>query len=385
MSSEIYAPGLEGILAGETAISTVEGGLRYRGYPIAELAEKVQFEEVAYLLLHGELPNAADLAKFRQRLDEYRQLPEALVGLLRRLPPATPYMDVLRTAVSVLAHFDLDCRSWPSGPGTAAAIQRGVELGRKMGERLLAQMATCVAAYHRLCRGLEPLPPRPGMSHAALFLYQLTGEMPDELAVRAFDVSLILYAEHEFNASTFSARVITSTLSDPYSAVVGAIGALKGSLHGGANEHIMPLLWRIGSLERVEEYLQAMLARKERVMGFGHRVYKTGDLRAGILTRWAQRLAEARGATHWEAIAQRVEDYLRQAKNLHPNLDWPAGRLYHYLGLPTELYTPIFAMSRVAGWIAHVLEQWQANRLIRPRARYVGPALRNVVAITDRS
>lgn len=384
MTTEIYAPGLEGIIAGETAISTVEGGLRYRGYPITELAEKVQFEEVAYLLLYGELPRQSELASFRQRVDEHRQLPNEVLQFLRRLPPAIPYMDVLRTLVSVLAHFDPDYRSWPSEPTTPEAIQRCVQIGRRIAERLLAQMATGMAAYHRLCRGMEPLPPQSGLSHAAQFLYQVSGEVPDALAERAFEVSLILYAEHEFNASTFTARVITSTLSDPYSAVVGAIGALKGPLHGGANEHVMPLLRRLASPERVDTVLGEMLTRKERIMGFGHRVYKTGDLRATILTQWAKRLAEARGETHWEEIAQRVEDYLQQHKHLHPNLDWPAGRLYYYLGLPVELYTPIFAISRVTGWCAHILEQWQANRLIRPRARYIGPGTRTVLPIQER-
>jgi 2-methylcitrate synthase/citrate synthase II len=384
MSSEIYAPGLEGIIAGETAISTVEGGLRYRGYAIGELAEKTCYEEVAYLLLYGELPRSAELAAFRQRLEEARQLPAALVTLLRQLPPNTPSMDVVRTAVSVLAHFDPDYRTWPKELASPAATERCIQLGRRIAERLLAQLATTVPAYHRLCRGLEPLPPRPGLSHAAQFLYQLTGEVPDELSQRAFDVSLILYAEHEFNASTFTARVITSTLSDMYSAVVGAIGALKGPLHGGANEYVMPLLRAIGSPDKVETHLQQMLARKERVMGFGHRVYKTGDLRAVILASWARRLAEARGATVWEQIAERVEQFLAQSKNLHPNLDWPAGRLYFYLGLPVELYTPIFAMARVAGWCAHILEQWQANRLIRPRARYIGPAPRPVLPLSER-
>ncbi|MCS7014903.1 MAG: citrate/2-methylcitrate synthase [Gemmatales bacterium] len=385
MSNEIYAPGLEGVIAGETAISTVEGGLRYRGYAITDLAEKTRYEEVAYLLLHGELPRPAELEAFRQRLDQNRHLPRELLQLWRSLPPALPTMDVLRTAVSFLAHYDPDYRLWPCESAAPTALQRGRELMARIAERLLAQMATSVAAYYRLCRGLEPVPPKSGLSHAAQFLFQLTGEVPDDLAERAFDVSLILYAEHEFNASTFTARVITSTLSDPYSAIVGALGALKGALHGGANEHIMPLLRRIGKPENVEGCLQAMLARKERVMGFGHRVYKTGDLRAAILGQWAQRLAQARGETLWEAIAQRVEDYLRRTKNLFPNLDWPAGRLYYYLGLPVELYTPIFALSRVAGWCAHILEQWQANRLIRPRARYVGPIPRPVVTLQERS
>lgn len=384
MSSAIYAPGLEGVIAGETAISTVEDGLGYRGYAIGELAEKTCYEEVAYLLLYGELPRSAELAEFRQRLEEARQFPSALLNLLRQLPPNTPYMDVLRTAVSALAHFDPDYRTWPKELASPAATERCVQLGCRIAERLLAQLATTVAAYHRLCRGLEPLPPRPGLSHAAQFLYQLSGELPDELSQRAFDVSLILYAEHECNASTFTARVITSTLSDLYSAVVGAIGALKGPLHGGANEYVLPLLQAIGQPENAERYLQGMLARKERVMGFGHRVYKTGDLRAGILSTWVRRLAEARGQLLWEQIADRVEQYLAQTKNLHPNLDWSAGRLYYYLGLDVPLYTPIFAMARVAGWCAHIFEQWQANRLIRPRARYIGPGPRPVPALSER-
>ncbi|MCS7168678.1 MAG: citrate/2-methylcitrate synthase [Gemmatales bacterium] len=384
MSTEIYAPGLEGVVAGETAISTVEGGLCYRGYPITELAEKTTYEEVAYMLLHGELPRPAELEAFRQRLERHRQLPDALLRFFRALPPDTPMMDVLRTSVSLLTHFDPDYHRWPKEPTAPAALALVQDLLSKISERLLAQMAAAIAAYFRISRGLEPLAPKSGLSHAAQFLYQLTGEVPDDPAVRAFDVSLILYAEHEFNASTFTARVITSTLSDPYSAIVGALGALKGPLHGGANEHVMPFLRRIATPERVEEHLQAMLARKERVMGFGHRVYKTGDLRATILSTWAARLAQSRGETQWEVIAQRVEEYLRTTKNLHPNLDWPAGRLYYYLGLPISLYTPIFAASRVAGWCAHIREQWQANRLIRPRARYIGPPLRLVPPLQER-
>jgi citrate synthase len=250
--------------------------------------------------------------------------------------------------------------------------------------RLLAQIPVAVAGHHRLSKGQEPVPARDDLSHAADFLYMLRGAEPTPEATRALDVSLILYAEHEFNASTFTARVVTSTESDLHSAVVAAIGALKGRLHGGANEKVMDILQATGGPDKAEAWVRDALARKERVMGFGHRVYKAGDVRAGILKVYAQRAAEAAGAQQWEQAAEVVERVLAAEKNLFPNLDWPAGRLYHALGLEVPLYTPIFVMSRVAGWAAHVIEQQEHNRLIRPRGRYTGPARRPVPPLADR-
>jgi citrate synthase len=374
MSDAIYSPGLEGVIAGETAVSTIEaeGGLRYRGYPVAELVEHATFDEVAFLLLHGGLPDRSQLAEFRRRLAAAHTLPPPLPDLLRALPPGVPPMDVLRTSVSVLAHFDPDARDDSHGANLRKA------------ERLLAQIPVAVAAQYRLSRGMAIVPARADLGSAADFLYMVRGEEPSADAARALDVSLILYAEHEFNASTFTARVVASTLSDLHSAVVAAIGALKGPLHGGANEKAMAVLEGAGGPEQAEAWLREALARKERVMGFGHRVYKTGDVRAGLLKPYARNAAEAAGMTRWEETAEVIERVLGAEKHLYPNLDWPAGRLYHALGLEVSLYTPIFVMARVAGWSAHFIEQHDNNRLIRPRSRYVGPDLRHVVPIDRR-
>jgi citrate synthase len=371
-ASEIYSPGLEGVIAGETAISTVEGGLRYRGYPVTELAEKTDFEEVAYLLLHGELPAARQLADFQRRVAAARQVPESLRQLLRALPAATPPMDALRSAVSVLAHYDPEIED----NSHAANIRKA--------ERLLGQIPVAIADQHRFSKGLAPVPARADLSHAANFLYMLRGKEPNPAETKALEVSLILYAEHEFNASTFTARVVCSTESDLHSSIVAAIGALKGRLHGGANEKVMDLLRAAGGPETAEKWIHDALARKERVMGFGHRVYKTGDVRARILKEYARKAAEAVGQTKWEQTAEIIEQVMEREKNLLPNLDWPAGRLYHAIGLEVPLYTPIFVMSRVAGWSAHVIEQLDHNRLIRPRARYTGPAVRPVVPLPER-
>ena len=372
-TQEVYSPGLEGVIAGETAISTVEGGLRYRGYPVTELAEKTGFDEVAYLLLHGELPNAAQLADFGKRIAAARQLPESLPALLKALPRSTSPMDVLRTAVSVLAHYDPEAEN-NSHDGNI-----------RKAERLLGQVPVAIAYQFHFSKGQTPVPARADLAHAANFLYMLRGREPDPAEARALDVSLILYAEHEFNASTFAARVVCSTESDLHASIVAAVGALKGRLHGGANEKVMDLLRAAGSPESAEQWIRGALARKERVMGFGHRVYKTGDVRARILKAYARKAAEATGNLKWEQTAEIIEQVMEKEKNLLPNLDWPAGRLYHAIGLEVPLYTPIFVMSRVAGWSAHVIEQLDNNRLIRPRARYTGPAVRSVEPLEKRS
>ena len=370
---EIYSPGLEGVIAGETAICTVGDGLIYRGYPVGELAEKCSFDEVAYLLLHGELPTKRQLDDFQQRVAAARKVPEPLIELFEALPPQTLSMDVLRSAVSVLAHFDPDVND----SSRAANLRKA--------ERLLAQIPLAIADNYRIGKGLKPVPPRQDLSHAANFLYVLHGTEPNPAAVRALDVSLTLYAEHEYNASTFAARVVCSTESDLHSSIVGAIGALKGRLHGGANEKVMEILQAAGGPDSADKWVRAALARKERIMGFGHRVYKTGDERARILKAYARRAAEAAGETRWEETADIIEGVVVSEKGLHPNLDWPAGRLYHALKLEIPLYTPIFVMSRVAGWAAHVIEQLEHNRLIRPRARYTGPERRSVKSLDERS
>jgi citrate synthase len=369
---EIYSPGLEGVIAGETAISTVEGGLRYRGYPVTELAERASFEEVAYLLLNGDLPIARQLADFQKRVAAARQIPEALRNLLKAIPRDTVAMDALRSAVSVLAHFDPDA----TDNSHAANVRKA--------ERLLGQIPVAVADQHRISKGLPLVPPRADLSNAANFLYMVRGQEPSTADLKAFDVSLILYAEHEFNASTFTARVACSTESDLHSGVVAAIGALKGPLHGGANEKVMGLLRAAGAPETAEKWTLDALARKQRLMGFGHRVYKHGDVRAGILKGYARRIAQTAGQTQWEQTAEVIEQVMEREKKMFPNLDWPAGRLYHALGLEVALYTPIFVMSRVAGWSAHVIEQLDHNRLIRPRARYTGPAVLPVKPLAER-
>jgi citrate synthase len=372
MTAEIYSPGLEGVIAGETAISTITEGLRYRGYPVGELVENASFDEVAFLLLHGELPNRFQLASFQRRLAAARSLPHPLLDLLRVLPPAVPPMDVLRSSVSVLAHYD---------PETEDGHR---EANLRKAERLLAQIPVAVAAQYRLSRGLETVPARPDLGHAANFLSMLRGQEPRPDAVRALDVSLILYAEHEFNASTFTARVVCSTMADLHAAVVAAIGALKGPLHGGANEKVMDILEAAGGPDRAEAWMRQALARKDRIMGFGHRVYKAGDVRAGILKTYARKAAEAAGVLHWEETADVLERVMAEEKHLYPNLDWPAGRLYHALGLDVPLYTPIFVMARVAGWSAHIIEQSEHNRIIRPRSRYTGPEVRAVKPLAQR-
>jgi citrate synthase len=369
---EIYSPGLEGVIAGETAISTVTGGLRYRGYPVTELAEKCGFDEVAYLLLHGELPTSRELAEFQKRLAAARQLPEALYALLRSLPADVIPMDAVRSSVSILAHYDPEV----SDNSHAANLPKA--------ERLLAQIPLAVTAQFRASKGQAPVAPRPELSTAANFLWMLRGTEPKPGDVRALDVSLILYAEHEFNASTFTARVVVSTESDLHAAITAAIGALKGRLHGGANEKVMDVLRAAGGPATTEKWLRDALARKERIMGFGHRVYKAGDVRARILKDYARQAAEAVGQTQWEEAAEIFERIMEQEKKMYPNLDWPAGRLYHAMGLEVPLYTPIFVMSRVTGWSAHVIEQIENNRLIRPRGRYTGPEVRVVKALAER-
>jgi citrate synthase len=373
MTTPAYSPGLEGVIAGPTAICTVEGGLSYRGYPVGELAEKATFDEVAHLLLHGELPTSAELAAFTTRVAAARRLPPPLRELLAALPNWTTPLDALRTAVSTLSHFDQDV----SENGHAANVRKA--------ERLLAQIPVVVADHYRISQGLQPVMARQDLSHSANFLFMLTGAEPSAGTVTAFDVSLILYAEHEFNASTFAARVIVSTLSDLHSGITGAIGALKGPLHGGANEKVMDILRAAGGPDTAEKWVRDALARKERIMGFGHRVYKAGDVRAGILKGFSERMAKGNPDLEaWETTAATIEQIMAAEKNMFPNLDWPAGRLYHAMNLEIPLYTPIFAMSRIAGWAAHVIEQLDNNRLIRPRALYSGPQPRSVRPIAER-
>lgn len=360
MSEMIYSPGLEGVVAGETAISTIAGGLQYRGYSIEDLAENATFEEVAYLLLHGMPPNAKQLADFNARVAAAANIPGPLIDFLRAIPAEASMMDIMRTGASAVAHWDPE------------VDDNSHDANVRKSERLLAQFPVIMAARHRLRQGLEPVDSDPKRGLADNLLWMLSGEAPSERSIKAMDVSLILYAEHEYNASTFTARVICSTKSDLHSSITGAIGALKGPLHGGANERVKEVLEEVGSPENAEKWVRDALANKVRIMGFGHRVYKTGDPRARWLKTLCGELAEETGNTDMEQMAETIENIVTGEKGLPPNLDWPSARLYHYLGLPVDLYTPLFVVSRVTGWAAHVIEQLDNNRLIRPRANYTG-------------
>jgi 2-methylcitrate synthase/citrate synthase II len=379
VSAGEYRPGLEGVIASETAIANIEGrdgagGLEYRGYRIEDLAGHVSYEETAFLLLHGDLPNGDQLREFDARLRQSRPIPEPLIALYRQIPRHVHPMEVLRSSVSVLAHFDPDVDAPPTDH--AANVRKA--------ERMIAQMATAIAYRQRISHGLPLVPPRNDLDHAANFLNMVNEKVPSPAMREAFDVSLVLYTEHELNASTFAARVTVSTLSDIYSGIVSAVGTLKGPLHGGANEEAWKVLEQVRTPENAEQWIQDALARKERIMGFGHRVYKTGDPRAAILKKYCRELAKEVGDDRWERMAEPIERAVTLQKQLPPNVDWPSARLYHYMGLEIDMYTPIFAMARVAGWAAHVIEQLDHNRLMRPRARYTGPPHRPVKPIDQR-
>ena len=372
MAAPVFSPGLEGIVAGETAVACVDQGrLLYRGYAIQELAEKATFEEVLHLLLYGDLPAAEDLASLKARLFEYRSLPAALVEMLRPIPAEVPMMDVLRSAVSYAGHWDP-----VEGDDEGANQERAVWL--------TAQIPGIIAARYRLMNGQEPMAAKAGLDHAAQVLYQCHGEAPSALASELVDLTLVLYAEHEFNASTFTCRVICSTLSDLTSAVVGGIGALKGPLHGGANEAAMEMLQGFPDAEAARVWTQEALARKEKVMGFGHRVYKHGDHRAFILEDKLRQLAQQLGQQRWMDIYDAIKDPMVKEKKIFPNVDYPCGLTYYLLGLPLDLYTPLFVASRVAGWCAHYLEQKRHNRIYRPLSAYIGAAERPVPGLDER-
>ena len=369
------AKGLAGIVAGSTAICSLEGTLRYRGYDIEPLAAAGDFEEVAWLLLHGELPTTAELEAFRNRIqDAARTLDPAVLDALARLAAANPQaapMDALRTGISMLGMVEQD--DLP-GPRPALLAQA---------ERLLGQTPAILAAWMDLTAG-RPIAPWPARPLAAALLERLTGRPPAAAAVAAFGATLVFYAEHEFNASTFAARTVVSTGSDMHSAITAAIGALKGPLHGGANEKVLEVLGAIGSPERVAPWLEEEFAAKRVVMGFGHRVYKDGDVRAKLLGRLCREMVCGTDGDRLEELAARVEAIMLDRKRLKPNLDWPAARVYHALGLPVKVFTPIFVVARMSGWTAHCIEQIGDNRLIRPLSAYVGPSPRDYVPITAR-
>ncbi|HTW54898.1 MAG TPA: citrate/2-methylcitrate synthase [Thermoplasmata archaeon] len=354
--------GLEDVVALESRICFIDGKqgrLIYDGYDIRDLAARSTFEEVAYLLWYGRLPTAAQLHDLTARLTELRRLPETLAVEIDALPATAHPMDILRTAVSALALLEPE----ETKPGESS-------IGGA--QRLTAVLPSILGRFHRRRAGLPALRDRPELSHAAYLVYALLDRAPTELEARAIDVALILHADHELNASTFAARVTASTLSDLYSAVTSAIGTLKGPLHGGANERVMELLEEIGTVDRVEEVVKGKLSRHERIMGFGHRVYKVEDPRATILREWSRRVGEAHGSLRYYELLRKVEEVVLREKGLYPNVDLYSGSVYSLLGIPHDLFTPVFAASRVAGWTAHVLEEYHDLRLIRPTAKYVG-------------
>jgi citrate synthase len=368
--------GLEGVVAGKTALSMVDGQngrLTYRGFDIGDLARHASFEEVAYLLWYGKLPNTGELADVKERLASQRALPRDVVEVLRTVAKRSPPMDALRTGVSALAAFDPD------------VLKNDADANLRKAIRLTAQTATLIAAYHRLRRGLEPVEPRKDLSHAGNFLFMLDGQEPDPEMTRDFDVALVLHADHGFNASTFSARVTASTLSDMHSAITSAVGTLKGPLHGGANEAVMRMLADVGSVERADDYIRTKLSAKEKIPGFGHRIYKTLDPRAPFLQNMSERLGARSGNLAWYEMSTRIQARVKELKGLDANVDFYSASTYTSMGIPTDLFTPIFALSRVAGWTAHVLEQLSDNRLYRPDAEYVGPDHQDWVPVEKRA
>jgi len=371
------AKGLEGIIVDNTAISQVTSetsSLVYRGYPVHELAERCTFEDVAYLLWYGELPSAEQLADFSSRTREARSISPELLSAIKHFPKTAHPMDVIRTGVSWL------------GMEAKETIALATDLPRtqRAAIELLAKIPTIVAAGFRARQGKEPIEPTTDLSFSENFFCMCFGKVPDPQIVRAFDVSMILYAEHSFNASTFTARVVTSTLADIYSAVVAAIGALKGPLHGGANEAVMHMLKEIGDPSKAQQWVLDALTEKKKIMGFGHRVYKKQDSRAPTMDRYGRALAKIKGETKWHDTADVIEKTMIGKKNIYPNLDYPAGPAYYLMGFDIDLFTPLFVMSRITGWSAHIFEQMTSNRLIRPLSEYTGPAERHVVSLEQR-
>lgn len=363
-----YSPGLAGVVAGETAIATTHDTLRYRGYPIEQLAEYSTYEEVVFLLLEGHLPTQKEYDEFCVDLAARREVPEPLWNMIRLLPPGANVMDVLRTSISFLGSFYAS-----EDPQSAA-------------RDVVAKLPTILTgAWRILSKSGDPIAPNPHLGHAANFFAMLRGKLPPPEDLHTFDQSLIIYAEHEFNASTFAARVTVSTLSDLWSGITSAIGTLKGPLHGGANEEAMKMLLAIGSVDQAEPYILNELTQKHLIWGFGHRIYKNGDQRARIMRERLIELGERWNEPKWGEISDRITAVMEREKHLFPNVDFPCGAVYYLLGLPLELYTPIFVMARCAGWSAHIIEQLAHNRIFRPNSLYTGPEHQDYVPISKRS
>ncbi|KAA9031709.1 citrate synthase [Niallia endozanthoxylica] len=366
--------GLEGVVATSSSVSSIiDDTLTYAGYNIDDLTENASFEEVIYLLWHRQLPTVSQLKELKQQLAENAELPQAILDYFKMFPIEKVHpMAALRTAVSQLALFDEEADIMDSEANYRKAV------------RLQAKLATIVASFARIRKGLNPVAPRTDLSFAANFLYMLSGNVPDAIAEEAMNKALILHADHELNASTFTARVCVATLSDVYSGITAAIGALKGPLHGGANEAVMKMLTEIGSPENVDSYIREKLEKKEKVMGFGHRVYRQGDPRAKHLKQMSEKLTKLTGQPEYYEMSIRIEALVTGEKKLPPNVDFYSASMYHSLGIDHDLFTPIFAVSRVSGWLAHILEQYDNNRLIRPRAEYTGPGMQVYVPVEKR-
>jgi citrate synthase len=377
MSTAVVGKGLEGIVAANSGICFIDGEagvLAYRGIDIHELAERSNFEETTYLLWNGRLPSELELREFSVQLALARSLDQRIIDLMRNFPTSATPMEVLRTTVSALSFYDADEKDNSHDANVRKAYN------------LTAQIAMIVAIYDRMRKGLEIVPPDRSLSHAGNFLWMLNGVKPSETATRTLDIALILHADHELNASTFAARVIAATLSDIHSAITGAIGALKGPLHGGANEAVMRLLYAIDKAGADPvDYVKNMLAARQKISGFGHRVYKTEDPRATHLRRMSEQLGKDSGQPKWYEMSRAIELSINKEKKLNANVDFYSASTYATLGIDIDLYTPIFAVSRVAGWAAHVIEQLDDNRLIRPRAEYIGPVYPSpYITISDR-
>ncbi|MFC0214122.1 citrate synthase [Paenibacillus chartarius] len=365
--------GLEGIVAAQSSISSIiDGVLTYRGYDIDDLAENATFEEVIYLLWHGKLPTQSELDQLIADLNANANVPAAVLDQIKTYPKNANSMAALRSAVSSLALYDEEANDMSAESNLRKAI------------KLQAQIPTLVAAFQRIRNGQEPIAPKGYSSIAANFLYQMTGKEPDKVAIEALDKALVLHADHELNASTFAARVTVATLTDIYSGITSAIGTLKGPLHGGANEAVMAMLEEIGTYENIEPYISGKLEKKEKIMGFGHRVYKNGDPRAKHLQKMSHELGKITGNMDWYNMSIKIEDMVTGQKGLKPNVDFYSASVYTALEIPRDLFTPIFAISRCSGWTAHILEQFADNRLIRPRAEYVGPTNQKYVPIDAR-
>jgi citrate synthase len=366
--------GLEDVVALESRICFIDGKLGrliYQGYDIRDLAAQSTFEETAYLLWYGRLPTLSQLKELKERLGSLRVLPPQVIRILDETPADSSPMDILRTTVSALAVFE---------PGETQPGKSSIGGA----QRLTAVLPSIIGHLERRRRKMPPLKPRAELSHAAYLLYALKNAEPDELETKALDAALILHADHELNASTFAARVTASTLSDLYSAITSAIGTLKGPLHGGANERVMELLDEIRTTDRAEEVIKTKLANHERIMGFGHRVYKVEDPRATILREWSRKVGEAKHDLHYYDLLRKVEEVVHREKGLYPNVDLYSGSVYSLMGIPKDLFTPVFAVSRVAGWTAHVLEEYEDLRLIRPTAQYIGATDLPYVPIAQR-